>query len=95
MYAEGRTTRGEVDTCTIQHLNEILRISEPNGRSMNLRSLPPRVQDLFDQLNVPARQRWHSILVHDVASEVVDRLRRSFQNLSLDEESNTAGGGAS
>jgi len=53
---------------------------------MNLRSLPPRVQDLFDELNVPARLRWHSILVHDVASEVVDRLRRSFQNLSLDDE---------
>ena len=53
---------------------------------MNLRPLPPGVLRLFDDLNVPARLRWHSILVHDVAAQLVGRLRQTFQNLSLDDQ---------
>jgi len=53
---------------------------------MHLRPLPSGVQQLFNDLNVPALLRWHSILVHDVAAELLDSLGQCFQNLGLDDQ---------
>lgn len=61
-------------------------LSSTPGPIMDLRPLPPQVQRLFDDLNVPARLRWHSILVHDVAAQLVARLWQTFPNLSLDDQ---------
>lgn len=54
---------------------------------MDLRPLPPQVEDLLSRTNSPPRLQAHLALVHDVACQLTAHLHKVWPVLALDEES--------
>ena len=50
------------------------------------KTLPPGVVDLLRRVSAPPRLIAHLILVHDVASRLVDRLKQAFPDVTLDRD---------
>ena len=52
----------------------------------NLLSLPDEIESVFSTLGVPPRLYAHSLLVHDVANKLLEKLNGTWKNLNINKD---------
>ena len=52
----------------------------------NLLSLPNEIASVFSTLGVPPRLYAHSLLVHDVANKLLEKLNGTWKNLNINKD---------
>ncbi|QNL97071.1 HD domain-containing protein [Treponema sp. Marseille-Q4132] len=52
----------------------------------NLLSLPDEIESVFSTLGVPPRLYAHSLLVHDVANKLLEKINGTWKNLNINKD---------